>query len=157
MPALSPYARKRLVPGAMAGAAAAVTAAVCGRRDTGSAVAPLNAPSHILWGDDAAQVERVTWRHTLPGLLITGGAAIFWAAVMEKLFGRAMDRRGAGAAAAAGAATAAIAYVTDYHAMPHRLRPGYDLRVSRRSLFAVFAAMGAALAVGAAVARRRAG
>jgi hypothetical protein len=40
--------------GALASATTALAAAACGRVEEGEAVAPVNAVSHILWGDEAA-------------------------------------------------------------------------------------------------------
>lgn len=143
-----------LVTGAAASLAAGAAVAWRGRRDSGSALAPINATSHVAWGDAAAQVERPTWRQTLPGLAINTGAGVWWALVMQKLFGEEVDRRGLPAAIAGGAATAALAYVVDYHLMPQRLTPGWELRISRRSLFIGLGAMAAGLAVGAMLTRR---
>lgn len=143
-----------LITGAAASLAAGAAVAWRGREDTGSALAPINATSHILWGDAAGQVEQPTWQQTLPGVLINAGAGVWWALVMQKLFGSAVDKRGLPAAVAGGAATAALAYVVDYHLVPQRLTPGWEQRITRRSLFIGLAAMGAGLAAGALLARR---
>lgn len=151
--------RSGIIPGLIAGFATSATAAVRGRAETGSAVAPINAASHVAWGEDAANVERVTMRHTLFGYLINSGAAIFWATVLELLFGRALERRGLPAALIAGAATASLAYVTDYKLVPKRFTPGYEERVSGRSLFLIYSVLGLALGAGGYLvhARRRRG
>lgn len=137
-------------------AAATTTAAVAalGRRDTGSALAPLNATSHVLWGPRAAAVERVTLNHTLPGVLINAGAAGFWALMMRGLFGGRRWAQSRSGALAAGGATAGLAYLVDYHLVPRRLTPGWELRLSPRSLGLAFAALALGLGVGAALARR---
>lgn len=142
-------------PGVLAGATTAVVAAWRGRADTGSALAPINAPSHVLWGERAAAVRKATWRHTALGYLINTAAGVFWAAVLEKLFGRAIARRGASVALLGGAATAGIAYLTDYHLVPKRLTPGYEKRVSGRSLLLIYGVL--ALTLGAAAWRGRRG
>jgi hypothetical protein len=144
-----------IVPAAVADAATLATVALCGRRDSGSAIAPVNASSHVIWGERAAAVERATLRHTLPGVLINAGAGLWWALVFEKLFGAMADRHGAAAAATGGAATAALAYAVDYHLVPRRLTPGWEHRMSGRSVATSLAAMGAGLAVGAVLSRRR--
>ncbi|MGH8664582.1 MAG: hypothetical protein ACREUX_09975 [Burkholderiales bacterium] len=51
-----------------------------------------------------------------------------------------------------GGANAAVAYLTDYHAVPRRLRPGMEAYLSRRALCGVYAALAAGFAL---VARRR--
>lgn len=143
-----------LYPGALASAATSLAAALRGRKDSGSALAPINAPSHVLWGDRATQVERLTVRHTLVGHLINTASGIFWAAIFQKLFGRLVDRRGIEAGVLAGAATAGIAYATDYRVVPKRLTPGWEKRLSKRSLFYVYGALALSLGVGAALQRK---
>ncbi|BAU47639.1 hypothetical protein SVA_1060 [Sulfurifustis variabilis] len=143
-----------VVPGILAGAATSIVAAVRGRLDSGSALAPINAPSHVLWGDRAAAVRKPTWRHTALDYLINTAAGVFWASVLYRLFGRVIERGGAGAALAGGAATAGIAYLTDYRLVPGRLTPGYEKRVSGRSLFLIYGALALALAAGARIGGR---
>lgn len=144
-----------VIPGVVAGMAITLTAAWRGRTDSGSAAAPINAATRVFRGDRAAAVARATLRHTVPGVLINMAAATFWAAVMQKLFGAAIDRRAAPAALLGAAATAGMAYVTDYKLVPERVTPGYEKRVSRRSLLVIFGAFAAGLAAGAHLGRRR--
>lgn len=144
-----------VIPGAVAGAATSLAAAACGRADTGSAIAPISATSHVVWGDRAASVETPTLRHTLTGYLINSAAALFWAAVMQKLFGDAVRRRGLPAAILSGATVAGMAYVTDYHLVPRRLTPGYEKRVSTPSLFLIYGVLALGLSAGALLVSRR--
>ncbi|MFP3644833.1 hypothetical protein [Paraburkholderia sp. SIMBA_054] len=58
------------------------------------------------------------------------------------------------AIATAAAATAATAYVVDYH-VPERFEPGFDAHISRRSLTRVYVALAAGLAVGALLGQPR--
>lgn len=146
--------RHSLIPGTLAALAVFAAITLAGRRDSGSAIAPINATSHVIWGDRAAAVERPTLRHTLPGVLINLGSSMWWALVFRKLFGRAVDHRGAGAAMAGGVATAGLAYCVDYHLMPKRLTPGWEKRISNRSLLISMVAMGVGLGLGAIIARR---
>lgn len=141
------------VPGMLGGALVSATAAGRGREESGSAIAAINATSHVMWGDGAAAVERATLKHTAPGYLINSGAAFFWAVVFEKLFGGLIDRRGAPAALLGAAATAGLAYVTDYKIVPWRLTPGYEKRVSGRSLMMIYGVIAAAFAAGALLTR----
>lgn len=83
-----------VLPGVLAGAVTSAVAALRGRIDSGSALAPINAPSHVLWGDRAAAVERATLRHTALGYLINTAAGVWWASVLDRLFGGAIARRG---------------------------------------------------------------
>lgn len=141
-------ARDSIAPGLAAAAAVSTMAAVCGKREADSSIAPVNATSHILWGDNAARVNQPTVRYTLVGFFINAGAAIFWGAVFEKLFGRWVERHGLSAAAAASVTTAGVAYVTDYHLVPRRLTPGYEKHVSRQSLLLIYGALALGLGAG---------
>lgn len=90
---LAPLMRRSLVSGSIAGLGVIATAAMTGRRETGSWAAPLNATSHILWGDKAASVNRVSPKYTLPGILLTHASAVFWAVFYEQFFGRKQKGR----------------------------------------------------------------
>jgi hypothetical protein len=138
---------RALVSGTIAALATASAAAFAGRRETGSYAAPLNATSHILWGETAAVRNRATLKYTGTGLLLTHAAAVFWAMLYEKLFGRSAAAPPSPVAALAGAAlVSAGAYLTDYHLVPQRLTPGYERRVSGRALAGIFAALAIGLA-----------
>lgn len=143
-----------VITGSVAAAAAGAAVAWRGQRDSGSAMAPINATSHVIWGEEAAATDGFTWRHTLPGILINAGAGIWWGLIFQKLFGARADQHGFAAAAVGGAATAALAYTVDYHLVPKRLTPGWEMRISPPSLFMSLCAMGAGLAIGAALSRR---
>jgi hypothetical protein len=144
-------ARDALVSGSLAAAASTAALAVAGRIETGSAVAPTNAISHWVYGDRAARQDAPSVRHTLVGYGIHHGASVFWAAAFERLFGRQTERGRLGPAIAGGLAVAAVACFVDYKLTPHRLQPGYEMRLSRRSLAAVYAMFGLGLAAGALV------
>ena len=127
--------KNAIVSGVIAGAATAAAAALCGVANRSGAAAPVNATSHILWGDEAASASQPDARHTLPGLALHFGATIFWATLYE-----AVPRHPLG-----GAATAALAYVTDYHVVPRRLTPGWELRLPARSLALIYLVLAASL------------
>lgn len=76
------------------------------------------------------------------------GASIFWATFFEALFGRRAERSST-AAIAGGATIAAAAYITDYHIVSDRYKPGFDAYLSDRSLFLIYAALAAGLAAAA--------
>jgi hypothetical protein len=143
------------VSGAIACTATAAAAAFRGARDSGSAVAALNAPSHVAWSGEAAAARAFDVRHSLLGLLINYGASVFWAVIYERAFGTAAARGDAVTALAGGGAVAALAYVTDYQLMPKRLTPGWEERVSGRSLALIFAAMALSLPLRGLLARGR--
>jgi hypothetical protein len=148
---------RALVSGSLAGLATTAAVAAAGAREAGNAAAPINATSHVLWGDDeAGAADAVDLKHTLPGLLINVGAGVFWASVYELLRSR-LPRDDGYAALAGGAAVAGLAYVVDYHLIPRRLSPGWELRVSRGAVAVGFAVLGLALGLtGLARARARA-
>lgn len=142
----NPLARA-LTSGSFAGLVTTAAISLAGERESGNAIAPINATSHVLWGDDeASRADAVDLKHTVPGLLINTGAGVFWALVHELVLERARPRNGM-AAAASGAAVAALAYVVDYHLIPRRLSPGWELRLSRRGVALGFATLGACLAL----------
>jgi hypothetical protein len=111
--------------------------------DSGSAVAPINATSHVVYGAEAGDVVALDWKHTMLGLAINAGASVFWATLYERLFGRAV----VGRSLLGGGVVAALAYFVDYHLMPKRLTPGWEERVSVRSLAMIFGAMALSLPV----------
>lgn len=134
--------RDALITGSIACIATLAAAALLGAKERGSAVAPINATSHILWGDeDAAQARVPDVRHTVPGVALNEGACVFWALFYEKAFGHRAERGDLRAALAGGAAVAGLAYLVDYHLVSKRLTPGWELQLSRRSLAAMYAAL----------------
>lgn len=146
--------RDSIIPGTVAGLTTLATIAARGRKDTDSAIAPINASSHAIWGDKAAGVEATTIRHTVPGVIFNVAGAAWWALVFEKLFGTAVGRRGFPAALLGSTATAGLAYLVDYHVIPRRLTPGWEHRVSRGSLFMTLGAMATGLTVGTMLTRQ---
>ena len=145
---------RAMTSGTFAGLATTAAVALCSARDGGSAVAPINATSHVLWGDEAGNADAVDVKHTVPGLLINAGAGVFWALVQELVLGSSRNPNRA-TAAASGAAVAAVAYVVDYHLIPRRLTPGWELRLPRRSVALAFVALGVTLGIAALLHPRR--
>lgn len=141
---------RALVSGTAAAVGAMLVASLAGKRDSGSYAAPINASTHALWGEDVAQRDDASLKYTGTGALINQGAGIFWAMIYEKLFGGRADGSAAPKSVltplVGAAAVSALAYVTDYHLMPKRLTPGYENRISPKSLAAVFAAIAVGLA-----------
>lgn len=163
--------RRALVSGTVSGLATAGVASLAGKRENGSYAAPLNATSHIVWGEKAAYQDRPSLKYTLTGFLLNHASTIFWASFYEKLFGRHgtwQRMRGLPFTAypeppslvkpaCGGATVAAAAYVIDYHLIPKRFTPGFEKRVSGKSLTVIFAALAIGLAardvIGAATAQ----
>lgn len=147
--------RNAVPTGTLAATLVALTAGSLGKLESGRAIAPINAISHILWGDHAARRVKPSLKYTGTGLALNEVASIFWSVIYEKFFGRAARRGNVAKALAGGAVVAAAAYVTDYHLVPKRLTPGFEKRLSRRALFGVYAAMALSLGAGALLTKKR--
>lgn len=143
------------LPGALASAASALVLAQRGQSETGSMFAAVNAISHWWWGEAATHRDRATWRHTALGYAIHHASSLFWALVCERSCGALLDRRKPAVTAAVALGTTALACFTDYQITPPRLRPGFERRLSCRSLLLVYGAFGIGLAAGAILVRRR--
>lgn len=140
--------RRALVRGTGAAIASTLALVACSRRETGSALAGINAVSHWAFGDADAKRDGFSARHTIVGAATQHAASVFWAAVMERLLVTRRRSPSMARLAADAAATSALACIVDYTITPKRLTPGYELRVSKPSLAAVYVAFAAGLAIG---------
>lgn len=151
--------RKALREGAVSGSLTSILStcvlAVAGARQAGSAVAPINAVSHWLWGDESLHAQRPTLRHTLAGYLTQHAASIFWATLYARVYGHRDEAKQLPQAVAGGIATSAVAYVVDYTLVPKRLTPGYEHRVDGKSMLAIYGALAAGFALGAVLLQER--
>jgi len=141
--------RRGAVGGTVASVLSTLVLARLGKRDSGSAVTPVNAVSHWLWGDEAARHERVSGKYTMTGYAIHHASSIFWAVLFEAAFARLLARRRVAPTLGAAAATTALACYVDYRITPQRLNPGFEQRLGRASIALVYAAFGLGLAAGA--------
>lgn len=155
---------RALASGTVSGLATSAVAALAGKRETASYAAPVNATSHILWGDEAARHDSASLKYTASGFLLNHMAAVMWAAVYEKWVAPAVSRWSATrpalaplAATAGGLAVAAGAYVTDYYLVPRRFTPGYEKRLSGQSLACIYGALALGLAATTLLTDRRKG
>ena len=143
-----------VVRGTAANVASMLALAACSKRETGSALAAINAISHWAWGNADASRNRFSWKRTVIGALTNQAASVFWAFCLEHLFasrnGRATEPRLVGEAAA----VSALAFVVDYTVTPNRLTPGYELRLSKPSIAAVYVAFAGGLALGSILLQR---
>lgn len=152
---------RAVISGTVSGLATAGVASLVGKCENGSYAAPLNATSHIVWGEEAAYHNRPSLKYTLMGFLLNHASTIFWASFYEKLFGRygtgkmrvrrlpftvSPEPVSLVKPVCGGAAVAAAAYIIDYHLIPKRFTPGFEKRVSGKSLTAIFAALAVGLA-----------
>lgn len=142
--------------GSTAVATAATTASLVwfGKRHARTPWAPLDAVSHIAWGDRAFARDELDVRHTLVGTMLDACAVAGWAAVHGLIVGRPMSTRFAvPLALASGAAVATAAYVFDFKLVPKRLSPGFEWKLPRRQLRAVYVVLAASLAAGSLLVR----
>jgi hypothetical protein len=142
------FALNCLISGATGGLLSHIAASICSRKEWRRSELPMHAVSHIAWGDAPEAHKGRTLRNQIIGSTLHHGASVFWAVFFEALFGRRAERSTA-AALAGGAAISAAAYVTDYHVVSDRFKPGFEAYLSDRSLFAVYAALAVGLAAGA--------
>jgi hypothetical protein len=149
----SNHPRSILVRGTAANVAAMLALAACSKRETGSTLAGINAVSHWAWGDVDARRNRFSWKYTIIGALTNQVASLFWAFCFERLFASRRRQVTVPRLLVEAAATSAIAYAVDYGITPKRLTPGYELRLSRSSLLAVYVAFAGGLALGSALLR----
>jgi hypothetical protein len=141
-------AARALVRGTAANVASLLALCACSKAETGSALAGINAVSHWAWGDAGARRNGFSWKHTAVGALTNQAASIFWAYCLARLFAPRARRPTVPRIVGEAAATSALAFAVDYGITPKRLTPGYELRLSRPSLLAVYVAFAAGLALG---------
>ena len=147
--------RESIVTGTLAGVLSAAVLAATGKRETGSAVAPINAESHWLWGDESLREDRPTLKHTLAGIVTHQLSTVFWATVYALVRGDRKAVHRVPEAILGGVATSAAAAAIDYTLMPKRLTPGFEHRLSTGSMVGVFGAIAAGIAIGTLLLRDR--
>lgn len=136
--------RASVASGSAASLASLVVLTIAGKIECDDGVAPTNAISHWIWGESAKRKNGASVRHTLVGCGIHHAASIFWAVFYEKWFGKS-DNKSTTQALTEQAAMAALACFVDYQLTPKRLRPGFEGRLSKKSLFFVYVAFGLGL------------
>jgi hypothetical protein len=139
-------------PGLASAIVSAAALAWRARQELGRPVAPLNAPSHWLWGDRALRQGGASWRYTGIGGLTHLGSSLFWAALYDQLRRRRRHPTPQNAIADA-AVTAGIAAVVDLVVVPRRLTPGFERQLSKRGVAEFYAAFAAGLAIGGLLGR----
>lgn len=160
MASISPWtlrlARRTLFDGTLAGMLSTAVLAWRGRAEDGSAAAPIDAPSHWVWGREALRRNEVDVAHTVVGHAVHHASSMLWAAVYAWMRGRRRRPTALNAVSDAALVTA-LAAVVDLKLTPERFTPGFERRLSRTSLAMVYGSFGAGLALGgwAALARRR--
>jgi hypothetical protein len=140
--------------GATTAIATGVAIPLCGRMEGLPAAAPLNAVSHIVWGDRAAAHDAPSWQYTATGTALNTAAMVGWSALFQ-LFAGPPRARTATRSVAVALVTTAAAYIVDYHVVPRRLTPGFEKRLSGASMWAIYIALAAGLVGGDFYARTK--
>lgn len=140
--------REGVVSGMLAGLLSTAVLMATGKRENRSAVAPVNAESHWLWGEESLREDSPTLRHTLAGIVTHHLSTVFWATLYALVRG---ERKTVDVPQAllGGIATSAAAAVIDYTLVPRRLSPGFEHRLSTGAMVGVFAAIAGGIALGA--------
>ncbi len=139
--------------GGSASILSAVALAVPGRREAGSAAAPINAVSHWYWDREALHRQIVDVKHTVVGYVTHHAASLFWAALLSAFLRSQPAMHKVPRTGAACLATSAIASVVDFKLTPELLKPGFERRLSRHSLAVTYVLFGVGLALGNLVLR----
>lgn len=145
--------RRACYIGALTSVTTTLTAALCGWRESHNALAPLNAVSHILWGDEATSQDRISLKYTATGVALNTAAMFSWALVFVKLFGRGQTNHTT-SSLSGGALVSLLAYIVDYHVVPRRLTPGIEARLSSCSLLVIYVVLALSLAAGGLLVRQ---
>jgi hypothetical protein len=143
------------VTGSLAGLTSMLPLAWRGRRENGSALGPLNAPSHWVWGDKALQQDGPSWRYTGLGLLIHQGSAVFWGVLYERFIARSERARPLRADIGDAVVATAVAATVDFVLTPKRFTPGFEKRLSPQGLLMVYLGFALGVAAGSRYLRQR--
>ena len=141
--------RDTLIVGApkakLAGTLGACSVLLAGQIEDSDAVSPLNAISHIVWGDEAFKERELSLKYTGTALLLNEVSVALWAYLHEWLFAKAR-REGRGSVCAIGAVgVSTLAYLVDYHAVPERFKPGFERHLQPKSLLLIYSALALSL------------
>ncbi len=138
-----------LLMGSLASLASTAVLAWLARREGTSPLAPVNAPSHWVHDEQALAQDDASVRYTVTGAAIHHACSVFWATVFERWApSRARSPASFGAVVRDALALTAIAAWVDLRLMPRRFTPGFERRLSGRSLAWGYAAFAAGLVAG---------
>jgi hypothetical protein len=141
--------KRTLHSGSWAGLYMSAAVALLGKLTIGTAARPLNAISHILWGREAGRQQNWSIKYTGSGLILNQLACLFWAGCYEIMI---HEKRPPEISKAV--AMSAVAYLTDYHVVPRRFTPGFELLFHRRMFPWLYAALAGSLVAGVRMRRR---
>ncbi|MBK6008889.1 hypothetical protein JJB11_22560 [Ramlibacter ginsenosidimutans] len=130
--------REGLVSGSLASLFSAAYLAAAGWR-RGHAAAPINAVSHWVMGDRSFGQDRPSVVYTATGYLTHHLASLFWAVLHAKAWGTRPEAKKPVGAALGAVAASSIACFVDYELTPKRLTPGFEHRLAKPEMTAVYA------------------
>jgi hypothetical protein len=136
-----------LTEGLLSASLSAATLMWRGRSERGSAAAPINAISHLVWPRAALRHGEPSLRHTGTGAALHYASSLLWGGLYSWLRHRRRRPNAANAVFDA-AAVGAVAAVVDLKLMPPRLTPGFERKLSRPGVGWVYVALAAGLALG---------
>ena len=129
---------------------AAASVVLVGQIENGDGIAPLNAVSHIAFGDEGFEHPELSLKYTGAALALNQISVTVWALLHEWMFGRARDEGKLGVSLAGGALISALAYVVDFKLAPDRYKPGFERLLSSRGLLWVYVLLALSLGWGKA-------
>ena len=147
--------RDGAISGGLASMVSTAALSACSVQEKHSPFAPTNAISHVVWGDRAMYEDAPSVRYTGLGYGIHLASSMAWGVLYEKWFGQLAQKKSLLPAVAGGAAMAGLTYVVDYKLTPRRLQPGFDTRLSPRSMTLFYAAFGVGLMLRGLLSARR--
>lgn len=147
--------KQGLVSGTLASVLSTGVLVLLGKSKMNKPVAPTNATSHWLWGDQAFDALEPSFEHTAIGYATHHASAVMWATLFERWLNHSGTLRSEEIVRDAAAMTTVAAFV-DYQLTPKRFTPGFEAHLSTGAMVGVFAAFGAGLALGAILNRQHA-
>jgi hypothetical protein len=144
----SPILRSALVTGTIASVVSSAALALLAKFERKSALQPVNSTSHWLKGAEAANRNTADATHTLVGYATHHASTVFWALPFQAW----LSRRPASPATKLlrdAIVMSGIAAAVDYGVTPKRFTPGWELVLSKASMFAAYGALAIGLFAGA--------
>lgn len=147
--------RDALVSGSYASVGSTIGLAVAARQAGKPAMQPLNATSHWLNGDAAADIVGIDARHTGVGYATNHAASVFWAVFFEAWLAWRGKPVGPVAMVRDAVVMSAIAAAVDYGPTPKRFTPGWEFVLSKKGMALAYAGLALGLAAGALATQRQ--
>jgi hypothetical protein len=110
--------------GTLTNLSCAAAPALMGVAERGDPTLPINAISHVAWGDRDSPRAELSWHDTAVGLRVNQAACSFWAWLHLALLPR--GQRSLTRVVTQAGAISLVAYVTDYHVVPRLFTPGFE-------------------------------